>query len=51
MHTNDYFKYLLDDPPYLGKMIIVHKIGKSELAFNVYQPSYDENIQPDACRV
>lgn len=32
-------------------MIIVHKIGKSELALNVDQPSYDENIQQDACRV
>jgi hypothetical protein len=38
MHDDEYFKYLLGDPSYLGeKMFIVKKIGRCEINLNANQ--------------
>ncbi len=34
LHTNDYFKYLLGNPSYMGEeMFVMWRLGKCELAF------------------
>jgi hypothetical protein len=34
VHDDEYFEYLLVDLGYLGKMFIIKRIGRCEVAFN-----------------